>query len=496
MKKNGKRVYWFAALALLTAVCILILFIIGTKSSSEQTDFSKESWTTAFEKLHRRLVKEYAFTEHKGIDWQSMYATYYPQIKAAQEKNDFDSYYVSLRTYLHCIPDGHVIINNLNETDHKYVGGGYGLAVARLDDGKVIISWVDTSGPAGEAGIKTGAKLISWNGMNVQQALDSTSIVFSSNAATDENRLLKKIQYLVRSPVGTETKIQYMNPDSSSVQTAVIKAYDDKGISLKKNYPDSVVSDKLRDMFLNIETPEPIPDAMVQYKIFDGSISYIKILGEFDADFQQTGNAPSTLGLFRQAVEQAIEKNSPVLIVDLRNNLGGLDSMAADILGSFYAEKSIFEYQNVYNYKTSKRELSKDESHPDSLELFINPTEKVFKGTVLVLVNPKCVSSGEGVAMGISKLKNAQVIGFYGTNGSFGLAGAQAAMPGGITVKWPSGQSLDKDKNIQLDSKNGKGGVSPTIRIPMTEKNALLSAQGVDIELEETLRIASQLVNK
>ncbi|HQF34463.1 MAG TPA: hypothetical protein PLM73_12225, partial [Petrotogaceae bacterium] len=94
------------------------------------------------------------------------------------------------------------------------------------------------------------------------------------------------------------------------------------------------------------------------------------------------------------------------------------------------------------------------------------------------------------------KLKNAQVIGFYGTNGSFGLAGAQAAMPGGITVKWPSGQSLDKDKNIQLDSKNGKGGVSPTIRIPMTEKNALLSAQGVDIELEETLRIASQLVNK
>jgi carboxyl-terminal processing protease len=185
-----------------------------------------------------------------------------------------------------------------------------------------------------------------------------------------------------------------------------------------------------------------------------------------------------------------------VLIVDLRNNLGGLDSMAADLLGSFYEEKSIFEYQNVYNYKISKRELSKDESHPDSLELFINPAEKIFKGTVLALVNPKCVSSGEGVAMGISKLKNAQVIGFYGTNGSFGLVGAQATMPGGVTVKWPSGQSLDKDKNIQLDSRNGKGGVSPTIRIPITEKNAILTAQGVDIELEEALNFASQLINK
>jgi carboxyl-terminal processing protease len=496
MKKNRKRVYWFTALAMLAVTCVLILFITGTNSSSEQTDFSKERWTTAFQKLHHRLVKEYAFTEHKNIDWQSMYAAYYPQIKAAQEKNDFDSYYVSLRTYLHCIPDGHVIINNLNETDYKYVGGGYGLAVTRLDDGKVIISWVDTSGPAWQLGIKTGAELISWNGMNAQQAIDRTSIVFSSIPATDENKLLKKTQYLVRSPVGTQTEIQYMNPEDLSVQTAVIKAYDDKGVSLKKNYPDSVVSDKLRDMFLNIETPEPIPDAMVQYRMFDENISYIKILGEFDADFQQTGNAPSTLGLFRQAVEQAIEKNSPVLIVDLRNNLGGLDSMAADILGSFYDEKSFFEYQNVYNYKTSKRELSKDESHPDSLELFINPAEKIFKGTVLALVNPKCVSSGEGVAMGISKLKNAQVIGFYGTNGSFGLVGAQATMPGGVTVKWPSGQSLDKDKNIQLDSRNGKGGVSPTIRIPITEKNAILTAQGVDIELEEALKFASQLINK
>lgn len=69
------------------------------------------------------------------------------------------------------------------------------------------------------------------------------------------------------------------------------------------------------------------------------------------------------------------------------------------------------------------------------------------------------------------------------------MAGAEVKMPGRITINYPFGQSLDKDKDIQLDSRNGIGGVSPSIRIPMTEENALRIANGEDVELEEALRI-------
>jgi len=54
-------------------------------------------------------------------------------------------------------------------------------------------------------------------------------------------------------------------------------------------------------------------------------------------------------------------------------------------------------------------------------------------------------------------------------------------------VRWPYGQSLDKDKKIQIDSRNGKGGVLPSIRIPMTLDNALKIAEGVDVELERAI---------
>ncbi|HOF95294.1 MAG TPA: peptidase S41, partial [Clostridia bacterium] len=58
-----------------------------------------------------------------------------------------------------------------------------------------------------------------------------------------------------------------------------------------------------------------------------------------------------------------------------------------------------------------------------------------------------------------------------------------------IMVDYPFGQSLNKDKQIQLDSQNGVGGVSPSIRIPLTKENALRIANGEDVELKEALRI-------
>lgn len=99
------------------------------------------------------------------------------------------------------------------------------------------------------------------------------------------------------------------------------------------------------------------------------------------------------------------------------------------------------------------------------------------------------MSSGEGLAKGINNLLQGETVGFYGTNGSFGLAGDEAKISGDIVVHWPYGQSLDKDKKVQIDSRNGKGGVSPSIRIPMTLSNALKISEGVDVELEQAIEV-------
>ncbi|HOJ10743.1 MAG TPA: S41 family peptidase [Clostridiales bacterium] len=489
MNIKKKTVLAMIAAVILIAAAVFIFFIVSKKSDAQKSDFSKLSWTDAFSKLHGRISKEYAFTEWKGIEWQKLYEEYLEKIEAAQLKNDFEVYYTNLRKYLHEVPDGHVGMNNIREIDDKYIGGGFGLAAAKLDDGRIIITWVDESGPAWAAGIRTGAELIEWDGQPVTDAVVAVSTIFTSIPATEENLESKRLQYLVRAPISKQISIKFLNQKNSELQLVSITAYDDNKKSLTKNYPDSVVSDKLRNMIVGVEDPNPMPEAMVEKKTLNGNISYIKIWGEFDADLQETGKAQSTLELLRLAVQESIEEKSTGIILDLRNNLGGLDDMAADILGSFYSEKTFYEYQNVYNPATGERKIQPANPKTGSLALYIEPAKQCFNGRIIALINTKCVSSGEGIAMGIRNLPNGETLGFFGTNGSFGLSGAEAVMPGGLIVRWPSGQSLDENKNIQLDSRDGIGGVSPSIPIPMSFENAIRVSNGEDIELEEAIRI-------
>lgn len=483
-----------AALAMLVVVVLIgamafTLDTVSQASDAQQSDLSALSWVDAFNRLHARMAREYAFTDWKGINWQGLHEKYLAKMQAAQATSDFAAYYVALRGYLQQIPDGHVGVNNLREIDDQYIGGGFGLATAQIDDGRIIITWVDEEGPAWASGLRAGAELVEWNGQPAARAVAAVSTVFASNPATTEYLESRKPHYLVRAPIGQTVSLTFLNQGSPEPQSASLTAYDDGRKSLTKSYPDAVISDKLRDLIQEVDSPDPIPEAMIEKKTLSGNISYIRIWGELDADLQLTGQAPSTLELWRQALREVIASQSTGLIVDLRNNVGGLDDMAADILGSFWPQTALYEYQNVYNPATGQREIAPVEARDGASALTIEPAPQVYEGRVIALINPKCISSGEGIANGIRNLQYGDTLGFYGTNGSFGLSGPAAAMPGGLTVRWPSGQSLDMDQEIQLDSREGIGGVSPSIRISMSFANALRIANGVDVELEEAVRI-------
>ena len=109
------------------------------------------------------------------------------------------------------------------------------------------------------------------------------------------------------------------------------------------------------------------------------------------------------------------------------------------------------------------------------------------------MINTGCISSGEGVAMGVKNLPDGRVVGFWSTNGSFGMSGDNALMPDGLTASFPYGQSLDKDKVVQIDSRNGVGGISPNKKIPMTIENALKWGVGQDVELEYALKALTEI---
>jgi carboxyl-terminal processing protease len=460
----------------------------GDPFEPEESDFSGLSWTESFSLLHKRMSEEYAFTEWKGIEWDTLWKNTWEKVVKAQQNTDFDAFYIAIREYLHAIPDGHVSCTNLDEIDKKFTGAGFGFSISKVVNGRIIVTWVDEGSSAWLAGLRPEAELLEWNGVNALEALSDVSTVFTGNSATIEDLELKKALFLVRAPAGTLATITFIDKNSVSPKTISLLSFEDEGITYKKSYPKSIVSDGLRDAFIDNPNPDPLPESMVETAVLEEKILYIKIWGELDADLTGSGNAPSTLDLFRNAVYNAIVTPYKGIIIDLRNNIGGLDEMAAAILGSFYSKTTFYEYLFAYNKYTKTRELITTDVDTASEALFIRPAHDYYYGRVIALVNSKCVSSGEGIAMGIRNLPNGDTLGFFGTNGSFGLSGSSALIPGSLTIRWPSGQSLDINKRIQLDSQNGVGGVPPSIRIPMTVTNAIRVANGEDVELEEAVR--------
>lgn len=461
-------------------------------------DFSSFSWSESFDKLNSKFSREYGFTDWKKIDWMAIYKRIKPKIDKAQACNDFTAYYLAVREYVFSIPDGHVHMTSIRDIDDKYIGGGFGFSATKLSDGRVIASWVDETSAVYAQGMRAGAELIEWNGRPVKDVLNEVSTIFGSNSATAEVFANQQVHYLTRAPVNTRLSLLFSNITGGTVKASV-SAYDDKRKSLTETYPATVVSDGLRDWILEVEDPQKKPGSMVEKRLLDGNIGYIKIWGEIDVDLKETGTAPSTLGLFKSALAEFNKLKVRGLILDIRNNVGGLDSMSAEILGLFSREKVLYEYASFYNSATGTFQILPDdpsELNNSDYGLYIEPDEPFFDGPVAALINSKCVSSGEGLAKGIRDLARGETVGFYGTNGSFGMAGGMAKIPGNIEIHWPYGQSLDKNKQVQIDSRNGIGGVSPSVRTPMTRENALRAAKGEDVELEHAIEVINSYAAK
>ncbi|HOW96569.1 MAG TPA: alpha/beta fold hydrolase [Kiritimatiellia bacterium] len=467
-----------------TAATECALSLIALKMP-DPSDFSALNWTNAFIAAHDVFSRQYAFGDWKSVDWGALYSNTLPRIAAAQALTNEVAYYAALHEYVGSVPDGHVALKGTNAAvpaawGEEVAGGGYGLAVAELDDGRVIAAALLTHGPAQLAGMEAGAEIVSWDGLAPASAMAQINAaayplralagpMTSCPQATLAQQRLEQARLLVRGPVGTTVDVQFINPGSLATQAVALTATADTNATFA-----------LLDFAMR-QNPSSDP---VEYRLMTNGLGYLLI--RFEANFAEPENLYVINSNVAEAVKFFVASNAPGVIVDVRGNLGGDDQLAATLCGYFHRTNMFYERQTWYNTLNGTfTELTFDSMNGWApLDYMAIPTQSVFYGgPVAVLVNLGTVSSGEGVAMGIGALPNARVIGFHGTHGSFGMAGATIALPGGYSIHYPFGQSLDENGVIQLDSRNGVGGVPPEIRIPKSAENVLAFAAGTDVEL-------------
>ena len=142
-----------------------------------ETNLAAFSWSHAFDALCAKLAAEYPFTRWKGIDWAALRAQFGPRIRDAEARRDDRAYYRTLRAFAWSLPDGHVDLRGDDRgLKQAEVGGGYGLGLAEVDDGRVLAARVDPGGPAARGGLAVGAEVLVWNGGPVRAALEGVNV--------------------------------------------------------------------------------------------------------------------------------------------------------------------------------------------------------------------------------------------------------------------------------------------------------------------------------
>lgn len=449
-------------------------------------DFSGDSWTGAFARAHRTLAAEYAFTEWKEVNWGELYRVHAPAIARAEAAKDKEALYLALHDYLFSVDDGHL---NLPRTAasgqladgliRAQSGGSFGLGLAKLDDGRVIVAVLREAGPGERAGIELGAEITAWGGDPIDGAMSGVDLgqrAASARIATQAHRRLEQLRLLTRAPVGATAEVVFRNPAATAPRSVGLQAVDDdlKDINLLNLAPSPSDADEA---------------GIISARMLKSDVGYIRLVAE--ADLSNLAIYPDAIReRFLSAVSGLRSSGARALVLDLRGNHGGFDTLSADLCAVFSETRSVFEKTVFFDKRDGGfLEFTYDDRVDDVVEsIDVVPRPDGFRGPVAVLVNPRTISSGEGLAKCIADLPQGQSVGFNGTNGSFGIATGEIAMPAGIVIHYPNGRSVDANGTIQIDSRRGVGGVQPELRIAASLDNIMAHGRGEDVELREALR--------
>jgi C-terminal processing protease CtpA/Prc len=408
-------------------------------------DFSQMTYTTAFDNLFDIMRVEYAFTDIKEIDWDALYDTIYPRIEAAQEADDAEAFLLAMQDFAWAIPDGHVSVTApfLDEYFEEQTGGGLGMALTELDDGRVLVTEVFPDSPAVAAGIMVDAEILAVDGVEVTEAILATNGWYSFS--TKHDRRVEQVRFLLRRSVGTQVTLDYQNPGKAPASTTLTTVAEVES-------RDAGVGGGLSGF-----------DLPVQYRQLESGYIYVAIYNFNDP-------LPLFLGIWEHMLRYANENNAPGIIIDMRNNGGGYSKWGDTLVSYFFDETLVTGSEAFYDYASETFTIAA----ADQNRLYLPPEDLRYHGPLAVLVGRTCYSACEFFTYILTLEERATVIGHYPTGG---LGGSVAfyTLPENAGFQFTVGRATDPQGRIHIEGQ----GVAPDIRVPINEQTVFGSEDAV-----------------
>ena len=415
-------------------------------------DYSDQSYSDAFNSLVDLLIKEYAFTEYKEIDWEAKRTEFLPRFEAAATDEDVREYQRALRDFSWSIPDGHVSGAFVSEDFQQDIAGGLGIAIRETNEGPVIVNFVGEGSPAETAGITLGTEIVSIDGVPIADVI-SSAVAHSAPFSTDHFKRLQQMRYAVRFPIETEVELTWIDADGEEVTETmkVIGEYDSFSFS----------------SFARGTTGFEIP---VAYELLEADeygendYGYVKIDSFSD-------NSVLTVQLWERMIRTLKRYAVGGLVIDMRQNGGGSGFLADQMAAYFFHEEHVLGNAGFYDEDRGEFYFN-----PDGEDRYYLPAEDLrYDGEVVVIVGPFCLSACEFFTYDMTIDDRAHVIGHYPTGGLGGSI-KSIKMPEDEYFTFTIGRAVDADGEIHIEGK----GVPPTVLVPITEEILLADEDEAD----------------
>ncbi len=478
-----------------TRALLLIAILIANFHLMAQTN----GFVNAYDSMHQVFSKYYPYTRWKALNWDAVNAEIRPRVLNAAASGDSVAFYIALKSYFDFTHDGHVGFRHgwqriQDQARYRQIGGSCGFALTLLDDGREVVRLVNPGSPAAIAGIQFGAAILEINDKPVNTVLDTVPVLWAEMIpATLEFKTINQGRFIGRAPVGSTMKVKFLNRGSTDPETATMTAVNDNYLTFNQTSMHPV--EPVLGVFPRVLQPS--------------GYGYIKMNNEGGDSAllkQEYNDFKNTLLNFGQ---QGVKG----LVLDFRVNCGGDDALSAAIAGFFHPDTALYEFQTWYNPALDSIEvwpLPIAHYDPQTLKpvyrqdyppgsLYTEPQTVYYDKPLVVMVNPRSISSGEGIPMMLQKLHRGKVVSFYGTNASFGMCSREHHFfpaPDDLLLSYEYGQSVDRNLKIQLDSDSTmNGGVRPDIRVPLNDTVIdQLYKDSIDVELNYAVKTLTSIL--
>jgi carboxyl-terminal processing protease len=393
-----------------------------------------KAFVDSFELIWATLRDRYWDPSMAGLNWQAIHQRYLRKIQAAKDENEARELMAEMierlpSSHLAVIP-GRLYAASPKQGNDDEGEGSTGMTVVVIDR-LVAVESVEPGSAAMEAGVHPGWAIESVAGVPVKELFTAVKLAQPEAKAS---LIAEIVQSRLKGPVASTIQVSFTETSTTRRTLGIVRRLP----------PGTLVQ------FGNL----PPEHVLVEHRKLESGVGYIRLNLFLDP--------VTVMPEFENAIHEF--KDAPGIVLDLRNNPGGLGMMAMGLAGWFVSQEGL--------------RLGTMTGRDLDMNFDINPRLEPYTGRMAILVNAGSASTTEILAQGLQDLKRARI---------FGTRTAGAALPSEI-IELPDGDRFQYPAANYVSVKGRileGNGVQPDVVVKPTI-DALLANRDLPLEAAST----------